>query len=133
MGRGDLDVLGIQDGGFKVYEEAFTIFGNVPQREAVDSELTFIGGGTEGEPGGGSDREAFIESGSEYIEEGGVGRGGSGGGGSKEGDSANREKGNPPPFIYSLRLHDTLIIHKETSRIHQFIQDHSRIRDRKSY
>ena len=37
-----------------------------------------------------------------------------------------QEKGNPSPLIYLLSLHKSLLIPKETSRIHQFIQDHSR-------
>ena len=37
-----------------------------------------------------------------------------------------QEKGNPNPLLYLLSLHKTLLIPKEPSRIHQFIQDHSR-------
>ena len=39
---------------------------------------------------------------------------------------SEQEKGNPNPLIYLLSLHETLLIPKETSRIHQFIQDYSR-------
>ena len=80
-GRGDFDALSILDGSFKVYEEAFAILWNVPQGEAMDRELAFIGGRSEGEPGGVADREAFVEAGSECAEERRVEGGGGGGGG----------------------------------------------------
>lgn len=86
MSGGDFDALGIKDSCFKVYEEAITVFGNVPQGEAMDHELALIGGKAEGEPRTVTDRKALIELSREGTKQGRIAGGGSEWRSTKEGD-----------------------------------------------
>ena len=54
----------------------------------MNCELILVGGRAEGEPGGVTDGEALIQSGSEGVKEGGVGGHEGGGRSSEEGDGA---------------------------------------------
>jgi len=59
-GRGDLDALGVEYGSLGVREEAFIVFRQIAEEEAMDGELVFVAGGPEREPLGGADWERFV-------------------------------------------------------------------------
>ena len=72
-GREDGDPSRIADRGSQRVVEVIGIGGEVRDREGVDGQLCLIGGKPEGEPGGLAHGEGLIESGSNGIEERGVG------------------------------------------------------------
>ena len=59
-GRGDLNAKGVEYGSPEVHEEAFIVFREIAEGEAVDGKLVLIGGGPEREPWGGADWEGFV-------------------------------------------------------------------------
>ena len=76
-GRGDFEAFGVQYGAFKVDKQPLRIIGQIAEREAMNGKLVLVGGGAEGEPGGGANREGFVQASRQGGEEGGVVRGGS--------------------------------------------------------
>ena len=73
-GREDGDPSCIADRGSQGIIEVVGIGGEVGDRKGVDGQLCLVGGEPEGEPGGLTHREGLVESGSNGIEKGGVGR-----------------------------------------------------------
>ena len=72
-GGEDGDSSRIADRGSQGVVEVIGIGGEVRDREGVDGQLRLVGGEPEGEPGGLAHWEGLVESGSNGIEEGGVG------------------------------------------------------------
>ena len=59
--RGDPKAFGIEDSGFEINEQPFGVIRKVTEGQAVNGELILVGGMAEGEPGGVTDWEGFVE------------------------------------------------------------------------
>jgi len=77
-GGEDAYVLGVEDRLREARKELIGVLGEESDGEGVNGELGFVGGEAEGQPGGLTHREGFVELGRESVEVRGQGCSGGG-------------------------------------------------------